>query len=168
MYWIVKITRNKCSEWSIISAWYLSFKSGMMWRMFNSRIGQIGQNTINRNVVYFLFLFFIIWLVYAYRHVLLHGVFCLKTVCVTMDPYQSFVLKQAWLFATSYALWGLEKESWYVDTQQGAPGWDSNLGPLQRGHSLCTWNACSTNWANGSPCLVIISAYLAHCFSGFH
>ena len=31
--------------------------------------------------------------------------------------------------------------------QQRAPGQDSNPGPLQRGQSLCTQDACSTNWA---------------------
>ena len=29
--------------------------------------------------------------------------------------------------------------------------WESNLGPLQRGQSLCTWDACSTNWAKRRP-----------------
>ena len=37
------------------------------------------------------------------------------------------------------------------DTQQRAPGWKSNPGPLQRGQSLCTWDARSTNWAKRRP-----------------
>lgn len=37
------------------------------------------------------------------------------------------------------------------DMQQRAPGGESNLGPLQRGQSLCTWDARSTNWAKWRP-----------------
>ena len=37
------------------------------------------------------------------------------------------------------------------DMQQRVPGLDSNMGPLQRGQSLCTWDARSTNWANVRP-----------------
>ena len=41
----------------------------------------------------------------------------------------------------------MERESW-SDMQQGDPGQESNLGPLQ---SLGTWDARSTHWANASP-----------------
>ena len=34
---------------------------------------------------------------------------------------------------------------------KGRPGHDSNLGPPQRGQSLCTWDACSPNWAKRRP-----------------
>ena len=37
------------------------------------------------------------------------------------------------------------------DTQQRARGQESNPGPLQRGRSLCTWDACSTTWAKRRP-----------------
>ena len=30
-------------------------------------------------------------------------------------------------------------------------GSDSDLGPLQRGQSLCTWDTCATNWAEQHP-----------------
>ena len=33
------------------------------------------------------------------------------------------------------------------DTQQRDPGQESNSDPMQQGQSLCTWDACSTNWA---------------------
>ena len=108
--------QNKYSELSIIPAWYLSFKNGMMWRIFNSDIGQILANiTINRNVILLLLLLFSIpffdlsCTCRHCRHMLLHGVYCLKTVCVTMDPYQCFVIKQTWLFATSKSSVGIRK-----------------------------------------------------------
>ena len=37
------------------------------------------------------------------------------------------------------------------DMQQRAPGWESNPDPLQWWQSLCTWDACSTNWAKRAP-----------------
>ena len=40
------------------------------------------------------------------------------------------------------------------DMQQRAPGRDSNLGLLQWGQSLCTWDACSTDGAPLCPFFV--------------
>ena len=37
------------------------------------------------------------------------------------------------------------------NTQQRAPGWESNPAPLQQGQCLCTWDACSTHWAKQCP-----------------
>ena len=43
-----------------------------------------------------------------------------------------------------------------TDMQQRTQGWDSNPGPLQRGQSLCTWDACSINWTKQRPKLPAI------------
>ena len=38
-----------------------------------------------------------------------------------------------------------------VTHSQWSPGRESKPGPLQRGRSLCTWDACPTNWAKRHP-----------------
>ena len=47
------------------------------------------------------------------------------------------------------------------DRQQRAPGRDSNPGPLQRGQSICTLDACPTNCAKQCPlCLFVFNTLL--------
>ena len=50
------------------------------------------------------------------------------------------------------------------DKQQRAPSRDSNLGPLQRGQSLCTWDTCSIHWAKQRP-LIALFCNQKHKFS---
>ena len=47
-----------------------------------------------------------------------------------------------------------ERES---DMQQRAPGWDLNLGPLQRGQSLSVWDAALPTELNGVQSRVIFN-----------
>ena len=60
---------------------------------------------------------------------------------------------------TAEATTGIRVRERGSDTQQRASGWNSNPGPLQRGQSLCTWDARSTNWAKRrSECRIIFNS----------
>ena len=56
-----------------------------------------------------------------------------------------------WLSRSDEDLIGNKMRERGSDMQQRDPGLESNLGPLQRGQSLCTWDARSTHRAKQHP-----------------
>ena len=60
----------------------------------------------------------------------------------------------SWLFIDRTALEMGWDGGWHAANGHRS---DANPGPLQRGQSICTWVACSTNWVTGTPKINIFS-----------